>query len=97
MTCTLKEMTATIRRNLKREGIKARVSMLPVHSGNGIRVSVPAYDARFTARDIRTICFIAQCSRLTCVRGDAIDLANESLLIEKQQWNFFMPEKDAVT
>ena len=95
MTCTLKEMANTIRRNLKREGIKARVSILPVHSGNGIRVSVPAYDARFTSGEINTICFIAQCNRLTGVRGDIIDVSNESLLTGKQQWNFFMPEKAA--
>ena len=95
MLTTLKEMTATIRRNLKREGIKARVSMLPVHSGNGVRVSVPAYDARFTSAEINAICFIAQCNRLTGVRGDTIDASNERLLNGKQQWNFYMPENDA--
>lgn len=90
MTCTIKEMTATMRRNLKREGIKARVAMLPTHSGTGFSVSVPSYDARFTSEQIRTICFIAKCNKLTHVRGDEIDIDNEVLLTGKMQWNFYM-------
>ncbi len=90
MTCTLKEMAATFRRNLKREGIKSRVSVLPSHSGKGIRISVPSYDVRFSAGEIEKICFIAKCNNLTGIRGDAISPENEALLTGKMQWNFFL-------
>ena len=64
-----KELTSHIRNRIKAAGIKARVKMNADCGTKYITVVTPSFDARFTSEEIKTICTIAQCNKLTYVRN----------------------------
>jgi hypothetical protein len=82
---THKEMTAHIRNRIKVAGIKAKVKM---QDGYTISVDVPAYGIEFTEEDQRTIRHIADCNRLTWVRGLKIDVDQ---MTNPHEFKFRMP------
>ena len=72
---THKELTKHIRGRIQAAGIKARVRMQEGNAGNKcIQVFGVTYDSSFTAEESHTIQLIAQCNRLTYVRGLPIDI-----------------------
>ena len=83
---THKELAAHVRGRVAQAGIKARVKMRP----GVISVVVPAYDARFSADEIETICVIAQASHLTFVQGMPVIPPQQAQLTGRQQWDFYL-------
>ncbi len=78
-----------IRAAIKAAGFKAKVSQVPGYTTQALRVTVPTFDARFTAEQIATFCAAAKTAGLTFVQSTPIDVAHQMLLTEKLQWNFW--------
>lgn len=83
-----KEVTAHIRKCLKREGIPARVRMMNICGSHVIQVFTVAHDSFWTPEQIVEIAHIAKCSNLCYVRRMEIDLDIEKQLVKKQQFDF---------
>ena len=83
-----KDMTSHIRTCIKRYGIKARVKAQKVCGDSLISVSVPSYEAEFTADEIYNFCMAAKSNNLTFVQGLEIIPEEQKLLTGKKQWNF---------
>ena len=90
MNNALKIRIKTFRASIKRYGIKAHVAALPIHAGNGLRVTTTSYDARFTSEEIRNIANIAVANDMTGVKGTIINIETEIQLTHKIQFNFYM-------
>lgn len=84
-----RELTQHIRGRIKAAGIKARVNMDVCCGSKKIIVYVTEPRAVFTDEEQRTIRLIAQCNRLTWVRGMQIDIEQ---MTNPQQFNFYLPE-----
>lgn len=83
-----KERTANLRRVLKAYGPKARVSKYDSCGVRWIRVSVPSYDARFTADELEQLAIAARANHLTFVRGMEITVDHMRQMTGKHQFDF---------
>lgn len=83
-----KEMAKHMRNLIKREGINARVKMNKACGYSYITVCVPEYNVQFTDEEQRKIRFIADCNKLTCIRGVKIDV---NRMTDPMQIDFYMP------
>ena len=91
-----KQLTAHIRKRIKVVGVNARVKMGFGNEGRKtITVCVPHYDARFTEEGIYQICHIAECNKLTYVRGLPIQPTIDRQLTGKTQFDFYIPAQGA--
>lgn len=82
-----KELTAAIRNDIKKAGIKAKVRMLEYCGSNVIQVNVPAFDDTFTESEQITIKTVAIGHGLNFVRGMKIDVMQNT---NPQEFNFYM-------
>lgn len=88
MPLTHKERTAILRKALKLNGIKARVSKYESCGVQWIKVCVPSYDARFTEDELEKIAIAAIANRLTFVRGTEVTIKHMRHMTGAQQFNF---------
>lgn len=85
---THKERTTHLRKALKAYGPAARVSKYESCGVKWIKVSVPSYDARFTAEDLEQIALAARANHLTFVRGMEITVDHMRQMTGKHQFDF---------
>lgn len=88
MTNRQKEVTAHIRKCLKREGIPARVRMFNTCGDQVIQVFTVAHDAFWTPEQVVMIAHIAKCNRLTGSRRSEINVELHKKLTMKQHFDF---------
>lgn len=87
-----KERTAHLRKVLKAYGPAARVSKYESCGAKWIKVSVPSYDARFTADELEQIAIAARANHLTLARGMEITVEHMRQMTGKHQFDFVFTE-----
>jgi hypothetical protein len=84
------EAAAELRSYIKAHGVNARVHGV-AGAGRAVVVSVPTYEARFTAAEIEFFSHTARDIGLTLVRGMPINPAHQAQLTDKTSWEFHLP------